>query len=92
MTQTITLKEFATVNDMVMFYARQSVKSYFQIERENNIKVAYSEVKREYNYAIASHKSNLSVANIYDQQLNNIPANSTYMCGKHYRIVGYVKA
>jgi hypothetical protein len=92
MTQPNTLKEFATVNDMLMFYARQSVKSCFQIERENNIKVAYSEVKREYNYAIAEHKSNLSIANIYDQQLNNIPANSTFMGSKYYCIVGYVKA
>lgn len=92
MTQTITLKEFATVKDMLMFYARHSVKSCFEIQRIHNMFVPYSEVKREYNYAIASHKSNLSVANIYDQQLNNIPDNSTYMCGKHYRIVGYVKS
>ena len=92
MKNTITLKEFATVNDMLMFYARQSVKSCFQIESENNIKIAYSEVKREYNYAIAEHKSNLSIANIYNEQFDNIPAKSTYVLGKHYLVVGYVKA
>jgi hypothetical protein len=90
MTQTITLKEFATVNQMIMFYAKHSLKSRFEINRVHNIFAPYSEVKREFNYAIASHTENLSNANKYDELLNGIPEGSVFMGGS-YLVVGFVR-
>jgi hypothetical protein len=83
-------KEFATVNQMINFYARQSVKSCFQLEKENNILVSLSEVKREYKCAISSHTDNLSNANKYDELLNGIPEGSVFM-GGNYLVVGFVR-
>jgi hypothetical protein len=90
MAQTITLKEFATVKEMINFYVRYSVKACFKIQRIHNMFVPYSEVKRVYKYAIASHTDNLSNANKYDELLNGIPEGSVFM-GGNYLVVGFVR-